>query len=41
MTRAHVGTRLIDRLLSGADADEVYEAFVAWSHEQGLSLYFY
>src|SRR3954449_8756671 len=39
MTGADLGMRLIDRLPSSADADEVYEAFVGWSHEQGLSLY--
>src|SRR4051812_37236542 len=39
MTGADPGMRLIDRLPSSADADEVYEAFVGWSHEQGLSLY--
>src|SRR6187397_3262501 len=30
---------LIDALPSSSDADEVYAAFVGWSHEQGLSLY--
>src|SRR5215510_15643852 len=30
---------LIDALPSQTDADEVYAAFVGWSHEQGLSLY--
>ena len=30
---------LIDLLPSEPDADAVYEAFVGWSHEQGLSLY--
>src|SRR3954470_16754284 len=39
MHEAGVRSRLIDRLPSSADADEVYEAFVGWSHEQGLSLY--
>src|SRR3954453_13880596 len=39
MTGADLGMRLIDRLPSSADADEVYEAFVGWSHDQGLSLY--
>jgi superfamily II RNA helicase len=39
MTSAGAATRLIDRLPDAADADDVYEAFVGWSHEQGLSLY--
>src|SRR3954451_24256056 len=39
MSEAGVGTRLIDALPSAADADEVYAAFIGWSHEQGLSLY--
>jgi len=30
---------LIDALPGSPDADEVYAAFVGWSHEQGLSLY--
>lgn len=30
---------LIDALPRSSDADEVYAAFVGWSHEQGLSLY--
>src|SRR3954463_16654400 len=30
---------LVDALPAEADADLVYEAFVGWSHEQGLSLY--
>src|SRR5690348_15792887 len=34
-----VGARLIDSLPRTAEADEVYAAFVAWSHAQGLSLY--
>ena len=34
-----VATRLIDALPATADADEVYAAFVEWSHAQGLSLY--
>src|SRR3954464_11243865 len=39
MHAAGVRTRLIDALPSSADADEVYAAFVEWSHAQGLSLY--
>src|SRR4051794_19673665 len=39
MNAAGVHSRLIDALPDGADADEVYAAFVGWSHEQGLSLY--
>src|SRR3954465_8648134 len=39
MSAAEVGSRLIDALPSAPDADEVYAAFVAWSHPQGLSLY--
>src|SRR3954464_6516859 len=39
MHAAGVRTRLIDALPSSSDADEVYAAFVGWSHEQGLSLY--
>src|SRR3954465_13295473 len=39
MHEAGVHSRLIDALPDGADADEVYAAFVGWSHEQGLSLY--
>ncbi len=34
-----VATRLIDALPATGEADEVYAAFVEWSHAQGLSLY--
>src|SRR3954452_4172088 len=39
MNGAGVRSRLIDVLPSAVDADAVYEAFVGWSHEQGLCLY--
>jgi superfamily II RNA helicase len=39
MAEADVRPRLIDALPSAADADDVYAAFVGWTHEQGLSLY--
>src|SRR6476619_3926104 len=39
MHGADAPTRLIDALPEGAGADDVYEAFIGWSHAQGLSLY--
>src|SRR3954447_16840099 len=39
MTGADLGMRLIDRLPTAADIDLVYEAFLGWTQQQGLSLY--
>ena len=34
-----MSTSLLERVPRGADADAIYEGFVAWAADQGLTLY--